>query len=98
MGSFGKSTVVYVKWLDHAKSPDDPKGLKPTVRHTLGWLVKETPEYVVLAMDRSKGGREYGFAIVKSLILDSWAASEKHIRGTMSARRSYSNQTLFSTQ
>ena len=60
--------AVYVKWLDHAKTDGDPKGMKPMVRHTLGWVVKETDSYLVLAMDTSPKAREYGFCIVKSLI------------------------------
>jgi len=88
MGSSGKQ-VVYVKWLDHAKTDGDPKELKPVVRHTIGWLVKETKEYVCVSADLSRepGGkkqvREYGFCIVKSLILDSWACSEQHLRARL---------------
>jgi len=83
MASSGKRKrhdVAYIKWLDHCKTEGDPKGLKPVVRHTLGWVVKETPEYVVLAMDRSKEAREYGFAIIKADILDSFAVSLERIR------------------
>ena len=68
MASSGKR-AVYVVWLDHTKTDGDPKGLKPVVRHTLGWVVKDQPTYITVTMDRSKGQREYGFSLIKRDIL-----------------------------
>ena len=69
-GSANKYPRVEVTWLDHAKTQDDAKDLKPIVRHTLGWLVKDKDTYICVAMDLSKSGHEYGFCIVKKLILE----------------------------
>lgn len=33
----------------------DPLTLKPQVRETVGWLVYEAPEYVVISWDRDAG-------------------------------------------
>lgn len=61
--------AVYVRWLDHAGTNGDPKKMKPFVRHTVGWLVKENSRYVILAMDHCRVGREYGYLILRGDIL-----------------------------
>jgi len=59
--------------MDHAKTDGDPKELKPVKRHTLGWVVRETHDYVILAMDqngkRGDATREYGYCVMKSDLL-----------------------------
>jgi hypothetical protein len=61
-----KRRAVYVEWMDHSKTEEDPRGLKPVKRRTLGWVVKETAKYIVVTMDLNGKAREYGFCIMKS--------------------------------
>lgn len=67
-----KRKAVYVEWLDHmaGSEAEDVKTIKPIVRRSLGWLVKDRKKYIVIAMDTSREGEEHGFAIVRDLIRD----------------------------
>ena len=65
--------MVLVKWKDHAKcgSDSDPKEAKPVTRNTVGWVVKETQEFITISPDKSSLGFEFGFCILKSDIIET---------------------------
>jgi hypothetical protein len=52
-----KATLVYILWMDAAYTHDgDPATFAPVKLHIVGWLVRETDEYVVLGMERDQDG------------------------------------------
>lgn len=71
-----KPRLYYVEWWDHMKSSDshpDPSKLKPVLRCTVGWLVAQSKDHLVLVMDQSQfpdgPEYEYGFSIHRSLVV-----------------------------
>lgn len=71
--------LVRVKYLDHAIFLNaSPKGLKPTVRETVGWLVEEGEEYLKIVWDRgarqkifsATKDRDAGIVLVRQLVLE----------------------------
>jgi hypothetical protein len=45
--------VVYCRYKDHVLFHQaDPLPLKPQLREAVGWLVHQTPEYVIITWDR----------------------------------------------
>ena len=47
--------VEFFEWLDHCSTPnrhwvsmEDVLGLSPVIVHTVGWVVKETDDYLIV--------------------------------------------------
>jgi hypothetical protein len=48
-----KPELVLVRYLDHVLFRDvNPDGLRPALRETVGWLVHEDPEAVLILWER----------------------------------------------
>jgi len=74
-----EGSVVYVRYLDHVLFRNtNSASLKPAVRETVGWLIKESTDAVWLLWDRSmrklpheeSQPYESGLIILKSDILE----------------------------
>ncbi len=69
--------LVKIRYLDHVEFRNlDSREVKPVVRETVGWLVHEDSNYVVVIWDRpalrdrSMRSRESGLALLKSDIIE----------------------------
>jgi hypothetical protein len=71
--------LVYVRYRDHVLyHRSDPALMKPQVRETVGWLVHEASDYIIVAWDRDadsptlKGGdpKASGLVLLRSDILE----------------------------
>jgi hypothetical protein len=71
--------IVHVRYLDHVLyHRSDPAVMKPETRETIGWLVYESLDYIIVCWDRSaepptlKGGdpKASGLVILRSDILE----------------------------
>jgi hypothetical protein len=48
--------VVYMRYRDHVLyHRSDPTIMKPQVRETVGWLVYDCADYIIIAWDRDAG-------------------------------------------
>jgi len=74
-------SIVYVCYRDHVLyHRGDPALMKPQVRETVGWLVYDCADYIILTWDRDagpptlKGGdpKASGLVLLKSGILELW--------------------------
>lgn len=72
-------SLVYVCYRDHVLyHRGDPQAMKPHVRETVGWLVYDCEEYIIVCWDRDaepptlNGGdlKASGLVILKSDILE----------------------------
>ena len=71
--------VVEVKWYDAEIRTDDmpikdAAKIKPPVRTTIGWLVAEKPEWLILATDKFQKGKEISAPMIipTGMIIDWW--------------------------
>src|SRR2546428_11754933 len=73
------SQQVYVKYWDHVLYHRTvPGAVAPQVRETIGWLVYECPDYIVLSHDRDagpptlKGGdpKASGLCLLRNCVLE----------------------------
>ena len=71
--------VVEVKWHDAWIGTDDlkikkAKKLKPVIRSTVGYLVSDNEDWLVLSTDKFKKGKEISAPMVipKGMILEYW--------------------------
>jgi hypothetical protein len=71
--------LVYVRYCDHVLfHRSDPLTMAPQVRETIGWLVHEAGDYVIISWDRDagpptlRGGdpKASGLVILRSDILE----------------------------
>lgn len=70
--------LTYVEWLDHCSLSgrtwydlDEVLDVRPLHIKTVGWVVKETDEYVVLANQATEGEKFSGdICIIKSCVVD----------------------------
>lgn len=68
--------LLKITWLDHCKysntkwrSKEELSDLTPLIVTTLGWVIKETNDYYILASTKAKGGSYEGeFLILKGTI------------------------------
>lgn len=77
--SFSPSIVVCARYRDHVFfSRCDPTFMKPQIRETVGWLVYECEDYIIVSWDREvdrftlKGGdpKASGLVLLRSDILE----------------------------
>jgi len=78
LGAELKGRLIKVQYLDNALFRNVPlKNVKPTVRESVGWLVEEGPEHLVIVSDRrldpptkaNERERSSGTVLFKTLIL-----------------------------
>ena len=75
--------VIEVKWRDAEILTSDysikkASKLEPPVRTTVGWLVSEQPEWIILATDRfEKGGISAPMLIPKGMIMEYYEYVEE---------------------
>ncbi|MGQ9469119.1 MAG: hypothetical protein ACUVTD_04750 [Nitrososphaerales archaeon] len=71
--------LVYVRYKDHVLFRNtDPKALEPDVRETVGWLLKEDDDSILILWDRSVKKlpheraclKESGLVILKADIME----------------------------
>ena len=55
MSIFPELQLEYIKWLDHTawetaiwNDIDELEELEPVIVHSVGWVIKETPEYIII--------------------------------------------------
>lgn len=74
-----KESLVRIRYRDHVfYHRSDPVAISPQTRETIGWLVYEGPDYVIISWDRDagpptlKGGdpKATGLVILRSNILE----------------------------
>lgn len=65
-----KPPVAIVKWKDASRTDDvvNPAAMGPVIRETVGWLLSNGPEGVVIAMTNDDGTYERGFFIPREYI------------------------------
>ena len=62
--------VIRVTWLDAVRTDGSTSGLKPAKCVTVGYLVKDATNYIVVAMDKNPAdGHRVGLAIPRGMIL-----------------------------
>lgn len=78
-----KLRIVEVKWQDAWIDTTDmkikkAKKLKPIIRSTVGYLIADTEDWVVLSTDRFHKGKEISAPMVipKGMILEYWEYDE----------------------
>lgn len=50
------SSIIYVRYKDHViYHRSSPEAMVPQVRECIGWLIYESPDYVVISWDRDAG-------------------------------------------
>lgn len=62
--------IALVRWIDASRSDEEVSAysLGPSVRETVGWLLREDKDGVVVAMSRDDGHFERGFYIPRAYI------------------------------
>lgn len=74
-----KNGLVFIRYRDHVLyHRADPTAMKPETRETVGWLVYESLDYIIVCWDRSaepptlKGGdpKASGLVVLKSDVLE----------------------------
>ena len=75
----GAEELIYIRYKDHVLyHRGDPVVMAPQIRETIGWLVHEAPDYVIISWDRDagpptlKGGdpKASGLVILRTDILE----------------------------
>ncbi len=78
-GQEGTDRLIFVRYRDHVLySRSSPEAMAPQVRESVGWLVYECEQYVIIAWDRDaepptlKGGdaKASGAVVLKTDILE----------------------------
>lgn len=77
--ALGHKPLVYIRYLDHVLfNRSDPLALKPETRETVGWLLYECDDYVIVCWDCDAGPpslknhdpKATGLVILRPLVLE----------------------------